>query len=37
MTDLFRRMVEADSAALFRWAYAKTGNVHRAEELTQEV
>lgn len=37
MSDLFRRMVEADSAALFRWAYAKSGNVHRAEELTQEV
>lgn len=37
MTDMFRRMVEADSAALFRWAYAKTGDVRRAEELTQEV
>lgn len=37
MTDMFRRMVEADSAALLRWAYAKTGDVHRAEELTQEV
>lgn len=37
MTELFRRMVEENSAALFRWAYARTGNVHRAEELTQEV
>lgn len=37
MTELFRRMVEEDSAALLRWAYAKTGHVHRAEELTQEV
>lgn len=37
MTELFRRMVEEDSAVLFKWAYAKTANVHRAEELTQEV
>lgn len=37
MTELFRRMVEEESAALLRWAYAKTGQAHQAEELAQEV